>query len=403
MTGHPQTQPDAHPGGRWLVLIAIVAVSLNLRPAAVAVGPVLTEVSAGLGLSPGQESLLTSLPVIAFAVFGSLAAALARLGGLHKVTLGGLACVVAGLSGRVLTDDGLVFLSLSLLALAGMATANVLLPSLVKLHFPDRIGPVTALYTTAMAIGLTGALTLTVPISQAGSGWRTGLGVWALLALVAALPWLGLITRDRRSADPQRAISLSDVARTRLGLAMACCFGLQSIQAYAIFGWFPQLWRDAGYSPVAAGALVGLLASVAIPLSLWLPAAAARRPDQRAIIFTVVACYPVGYAGLLLAPYTLAVPCAVIIGAGTSIFSLVLTLIGLRSQTPGGTAALSGFTQSAGYLFAAAGPYAVGATYHSTDGWTWPLLLMIGLTVPLFFVGSIVSRPGVVEDQLTSA
>ena len=31
--------------------------------------------------------------------------------------------------------------------------ANVLLPSLVKLHFPDRIGLVTAIYTTALSSG----------------------------------------------------------------------------------------------------------------------------------------------------------------------------------------------------------------------------------------------------------
>ena len=29
-------------------------------------------------------------------------------------------------------------------------TVIVLLPSLVKLHFPDRVGPITAVYTTAL-------------------------------------------------------------------------------------------------------------------------------------------------------------------------------------------------------------------------------------------------------------
>ena len=165
-----------------------------------------------------------------------------------------------------------MFLALSMLALAGMATANVLLPSLVKLHFPDHVGLVTALYTTTLAIGLTGALTLTVPISEAGSGWRTGLGIWAAWPLLAALPWLVLVRPRPQARRPIGAtVTLGAVARTRLGLAMALCFGLQSLQAYAIFGWFAQLWRDAGYSPVAAGALVGLVGGVSIPLSLWLP------------------------------------------------------------------------------------------------------------------------------------
>ena len=386
---------------RWLVLAGLLLLSLNLRPAAVAVGPVLAEVTDGLALTPTLTGVLTSLPVVAFAVFGALAPALARLAGVHRVTLASLGCVVAGLGGRVLVDHAPAFLALSMLALAGMATANVLLPSLVKLHFPHRVGLVTALYTTALAIGLTGALTLTVPIAEAQGGWRTGLGVWAGLALVAALPWLALVGHDRKPPAGGHDVRLLDVARTRLGLAMALCFGLQSTQAYVIFGWFAQLWRDNGYSAVAAGGLVGVVAGVSIPLSLWLPAAAARRADQRGLLLAVMACYPVGYAGLLVAPYTLAVPSAVLIGIGTCTFALVLTLIGLRSRTPSGTAALSAFTQSAGYLLAALGPFTIGAVYDATGGWERPLILLIVLTVPMMLVGSYVARPRLVEDALS--
>ena len=392
--------PDAIGRGRWAVLAGLLLLSLNLRTAAVAVGPVLAEVTDGLDLTPNLTGLLTSLPVLAFAFFGALAPTLARLVGVHRVTLASLGCVVAGLAGRVLVDHAPAFLALSALALAGMATANVLLPSLVKLHFPDRVGLVTALYTAALATGLTGALTLTVPISEATGGWRGGLGVWAGLALVAAVPWLGLVAHDRKPPANTSDVRLLAVARTRLGLAMAACFGLQSIQAYVVFGWFAQLWRDNGYSPVAAGALVGLVAGVSIPLSLWLPAAAARRESQRGLLLAVMACYPVGYAGLLVAPYSLAVPAAVLIGAGTCTFALVLTLIGLRSRTPSGTAALSGFTQSAGYLLAAVGPFVVGAVYNDTGGWDWPLLFLLALTGPMMLLGSHVARPQVIEDQL---
>ena len=107
--------------------------------------------------------------------------------------------LVAGLTGRVLTDSATVFLLLTFLSLAGMATTNVLLPSLVKRHFPDRIGVMTAIYTTALAIGLTAAFTLTVPFSRsagdlvvaprAGSlGGTRRRGGPALVPAVAARP-----------------------------------------------------------------------------------------------------------------------------------------------------------------------------------------------------------------------
>lgn len=386
-----------------LVLVGLVLLSFNLRPAAVSVGPVLAEVRAGLDMSATTAGLLTSLPVLAFAGFGALAPALARRFGVHRVTLLAVLSLVVGLFVRVTVSGAWAFLGLSLVALGGMAMANVLLPSLVKLHFPDRIGRVTALYTGALSVGLTVALTLTVPLSDAGGSWRFGLGAWAVLALLAALPWLSLAGRDRTLDAQPHDVRLADVARTRLGLAMALFFGLQSMHAYAIFGWFAQLWRDNGYSPTQAGLLVGLVAATSIPLALWLPTVVARSDRQRDILLAVMACYPIAYVGLMLAPHDLAVLWALVAGAATCTFPLILTLIGLRARTASGTAALSGFTQSAGYLLAALGPFAVGAIYDATGGWTWPLWFLVALTVPQLAVGAYVARPAYVEDQLVGA
>lgn len=374
--------------------------ALNLRPAAVSVGPVLAELRAGLGMPALTAGLLTSLPVLAFAVVGALAPWLARVVGVHRVTLLALVSVVVGLFARSVVDSSAPFLVWSFLALSGMATANVLLPSLVKLHFPDRIGLVTAAYTTALAVGLTAALTVTVPLASVLGGWRGGLAAWGGLALVAALPWLRLVAHDQHALRSSGRISLAAVARTRLGMAMAVFFGLQSLQAYSVFGWFAQLWRDAGWSAGLAGVLVGLVAGMSIPLSLWLPAAAGRRTDQRGLLWGVMACYPIGYGGLLVAPYELAWVCAVFVGVGLCTFPLILVLIGLRSRTPEGTAALSGFTQSVGYLLAAAGPFAIGALYDATGGWTWPVALLLLLAVPQLVVGLYTCRPLFVEDQL---
>ena len=383
-----------------LVLAGLILLSFNLRPAAVSVGPVLEEVRRGLDLSGPEAGLLTSLPVLAFAVFGALAPRLARAVGLHRAAAGSLVAVVLGLGGRSFAHDSTVFLALSAFALAGMATANVLIPSLVKLHFPDRIGWATAIYTTALAVGLTSAFLLTVPIANAFGGWRAGLGAWALTALIALVPWIGLAAHDRHLERDRRSISFTDVARTRIGWAMVLFFGLQSLQAYSIFGWFAQLWRDNGYTAEQAGLLVGIVAAVSIPLSLWLPAASARRTDQRALILGVLSCYLLGYALLLIDAHTLAIPAALLVGIGCCVFPIVLTLIGLRAHTADGTAALSGFTQSLGYLIAAIGPFVVGTIYDSTGTWTAPLWFLTALVLPLLAVGAYAGRPAYLEDQL---
>ncbi|MDP2775905.1 MAG: MFS transporter [Nocardioides sp.] len=401
----PESRPESR-AARILVLVGIVVLAFNLRPAAVSVGPVLAEIRAGLGMTGTEAGVLTALPVVAFAVFGALAPRIAALVGTHRLTLLALAGVVVGLFGRSRVDAVLPFLALSLLALAGMATANVLLPSLVKAHFPHRIGLLTALYSTSLAIGLTAASVTTVPISNAVGDWRDGLAAWAFTAAIAALPWLALLRHDRPPADPGRAghapIRLRDVARTRIGALMALCFGLQSLQAYAIFGWFAVIFRDSGFTPTEAGALLGVVTGVSIPLSFVIPSLAARMYDQRPLVWAVVGCYPLGYAGMILAPADGAVAWAVLLGVGTCTFPLILTQINLRARTPAGTAALSGFTQSTGYLLAALGPFGFGLLHDLSGGWDLPLLALAVLTVPLLLVALAVARPAYVEDQLAA-
>jgi MFS transporter, CP family, cyanate transporter len=397
-------------GSQRLVLLAVLALSFNLRPAAVSVGPVLEEVRLGTSMSSGTAGILTALPALSFAVFGAVAPWAARVVGLHRVTLLALLAVVAGLGGRAVSHSVPVFLVLSVVALGGMAIANVLLPSLIKLHFPDRVGFLSTAYTTALAVGLTLASVLTVPIAEAAGSWRWGLGAWALTALVAAVPWLAMIRHDAHPDGPGGrrggATSMRDVARTRLGWCMAVTFGVQSMQAYTVFGWFAQLYRDAGFSPAVAGLLLGVITATSIPVSLWVPGAAARRQDQTRMMLGLIACLPVGYVGLLLAPAAslgLALVWAVLVGIGQGTFPLILTLIGLRTRTPDGTASLSGFTQAVGYLLAASAPAAVGIMYESTGGWTSTLLFLLVLVGLLCVLGPLICRPVLLEDQLADA
>ncbi len=385
---------------RVLVVLGIVVLGFNLRPTAVSVGPVLDEITGDLGMSATTAGVLTTLPVIAFAGFGALAPGMARTVGLHRVTLLALVAVVLGLASRARTSDVGLFLLLSMVALAGMATANVLLPSLVKLHFPERVGLMTSVYTTALAVGLTMASVLTVPISDQGGSWRWGLGAWAATALLAALPWVALIRHDLTPGPEARGIALGAVARTRLGWGMALFFGFQSLQAYAVFGWIATIYRDAGFSARTAGLLLGVITAMSIPLSFWLPAWAARMRNQSWLILVLVLCYPAGYVGLILAPVGGAWLWAALIGIGGAVFPVALTLIGLRARSSEGTAALSGFTQSVGYVIAAIGPFGMGLLHDVSGGWTVPLVALTALLVPQLVAGLAVSRPSYLEDQL---
>ncbi|MFT3862032.1 MFS transporter [Micropruina sp.] len=389
---------------RALVVVGIVLLAFNMRPAAVSIGPVLAEIVAELQLSGVEAGLLTALPVLSFAAFGALTPRLAHHLGPHRLTVLALVTALLGMVGRSFAGQAWSFLLLSLLALAGMATVNVVMPSLVKRHFPDQVGLVTAVYTTAMATALTAASALTVPIAETAGSWRYGIASWAIFAVLAIGPWLALAAHDRPDAapEPTAAVRLGQVARTRLGWAMAVFFGLQALQAYAVFGWFAKLYRDAGFSATDAGLLLGVITGIGIPVSFVVSTLSQRVRLQLPLTLGLSGCYLLGFLGLLVAPVAGAWLWAALIGIGTCTFPLILTLIGLRARTAAGTAALSGFTQSIGYLLSAAGPFAIGLLHDLTHGWTVPLIGLIGLLVPQLLAGVLACRSGPIEDQLPS-
>lgn len=384
-----------------LIAIGLVALAFNLRPAAVSVGPVLQDLRAGLGMGSVTAGVLTTLPVLCFAGFGALAPSAARSLGVHRLMLLALLILSGGLALRALSGGAATFLAATVPALAAMATANVLLPSLVKQHFPRRVGLMTGIYTTALAIGLTSASVLTVPVATLLGSWRGGLAVWGITALVAVLPWLPLLRHDvKPDIGRHDAIATSAVLRTPLAWSMAAFFGLQSLQAYAVFGWLPQIFRDAGFAASKAGLLLGVTAAIGIPIAFALPRLAARLTSQAPLIVGLCAAYLLGYAGLILWPVQGAWLEAPLLGIGQGLFPLILTLIGMRARTSDGTAALSGFAQSVGYLIAAAGPLMMGAVYGATGGWTIPLLILAALVVPQAICGLLVSHPRYLEDEL---
>nr|WP_232838792.1 MFS transporter [Streptomyces geranii] len=398
-----------------LVVVAVVLSALNLRPAIISVGALLEEVRDGVGMSGTTAGVLTSVPAVCFALFGALAPRLARRFGVGAVVCGGMAAIAAGLAIRPYTGTTAGFLAASALALMGIAVGNVLMPVVVKRWFPDRVGPMTGLYSMALALGTGTAAAVTVPMTEAlGGSWRAGLTVWAVLAAVAVLPWIPLL-RDRgahdardpeRGAPPARGTSAPEpgagalrVTRSRTAWALAVFFGLQATAAYITMGWMAQIFRDAGVPAGTAGLLLAVTMAMGVPLAFVIPRFATRLPHQGPIVVALGLCGLIGYAGLYLAPAGGAWAWAVLLGIANCAFPLALTMVGMRARTGAGVAQLSAFAQSTGYLISVPGPLLVGVLYQHSGGWGLPLALMAGLMVPQMVAGVLAGRARTVEDE----
>jgi cyanate transporter len=396
-----RTAPDAR-RGMGLIGVAIVLTGLNLRTAVNSVGPVLQEIQEGLGLSSGVAGLVTSLPLICFAAIGFAGPPLsARYRDAH-VLAGALGAMAAGLVLRSLAGSFWLFLLGTVLAMTGGALGNVLLPSLVKRYFPDRTGLLVGAYSTALSAGGAVASVATQPIAEAAGadGWRWGLGVWAVPALVAAVVWLFVRATPGSSRASHAAVRMRSLVHSRLALALAVFFGIQAMEAYVIVGWTAQYLRDNGMDAHTAGLLLGLNTLVVIPVNAVVPMLTVRAHLQRPLLGFFMVCYVAGWVGLWQAPLTAPWLWVVLLGVGMGTFAMVLTLLGLRARTPETTAALSTAVQGWGYVLAAAGPWLVGVFRGATDGYTGMFVLVLAGVAGLSGMGWIVTRPRYVDDEV---
>ncbi|MBC2879370.1 MFS transporter [Streptomyces sp. TYQ1024] len=439
MTG--TARPAGSPWPRRFLALGLVLAALNLRPAVTSLGSLMEEVRDGLAMNGTVAGLLTSIPSLCFAVLGPAAPRLARRWGPAAVVCAGLAAIATGLALRPFVAGVGGFLLLSALALAGIAVGNVLMPVVVKRWFPDRVGPMTGLYSMALTGGAAVTVASTVPLADAmGGGWRPGLAVWALLAVAAALPWAVIARRPgerpRRAAKEAPATEPAPEGAERAGTtapsaapnttphgahaprsaeatearapritssptawALAVFFGLQATGAYITMGWMPQIFRDAGVSASTAGLLAAVTMLMGVPFSFLLPRLAARMRNQGPLVVALVACGLAGYTGLWLAPVGGSWAWAVLLGIANSSFPLALTMIGMRARTGAGVVRLSAFAQSVGYLISIPGPLLVGRLYQQTGGWGLPIALLAALMVPQAVAGVLAGRNRSVEDE----
>jgi len=403
--------------------VAIVLVALNLRTAVAALSPIFDEIGEDVSLGSIGIGFLGTLPLICFAVVGLIAPALHRRFGLEPVVVAALLAIVLGDVLRGLAVSYPMLAIGSAVTFAGMGVANILLPPLVKAYFPDRIGLLTSVYATTLALGATIPPLVAVPVADS-LGWRVSVGMWAVLALVAVTPMLMLAARARRVAqdardardarrdrdaaetggdddlDEPQAAALGRVRRSPLAWSLMLMFAMTAFNTYALFAWLPSILIDiADATPAQAGLLLSLYSVMGLPASLLIPVLAVRLRNVGVLIWTGVVLFILGYGGLLLLPDQGTWLWVILAGLGPLLFPLALVLINLRTRTHPGAVALSSFVQSFGYAMGALGPLLVGVLHQATGAWSAPLLLLLGTAIVMAVAGIVVARPRMLEDQ----
>lgn len=371
--------------------VAVMLAALNLRPAVVAVAPLLGDIRSTQHLGGAAAGLLTALPVLCFGLMAPLAPWLGRRLRLERTVLVCLLVVLGGTAVRLLVPTAALFTGTLLIGVA-VGIVNVLLPALIKRDLSSYAGVMTGLYSMTLSGGAAIAAGLTVPIRDAtGWSWRPTLAVWGVLAIVALAVWVPRSIRRGRAEVASQHVEGS-LLRSPIAWAVTIYMGMQSLIFYTVSAWLPEIFSARGMSDAAAGGMLSLFGIVGAACSLVMPMIATRMPDQRLIVVGTTVICAVGLLGLIWVP---AIPalwvCLIGFGPGTGI-GLALLMMVLRSSTTRQASDLSGMAQTIGYVLAAVGPSLIGGVHDLTHSWTTALLVLTVFCIPQAIGGQLAGR-----------
>ncbi|HAD4802016.1 TPA_asm: MFS transporter [Salmonella enterica subsp. enterica serovar Typhi str. CT18] len=375
-----------------LLIAGILMIATTLRVTFTGAAPLLETIRTDYGLSTAQTGLLTTLPLLAFALISPLAAGIARRFGMERSLFAAMLLICAGIALRSLPSAALLFAGTAIIG-CGIALGNVLLPGLIKRDFSQHVARLTGAYSLTMGAAAALGSALVVPLALHGFGWRSALLMLMLFPLLAFLIWLPQ-WRTTRSANlsSSRALHERGIWRSPLAWQVTLFLGLNSLIYYVIIGWLPTILISHGYSEAQAGSLHGLLQLATAAPRLAIPLILHRFNVQRWIAALVSLLCALGAAGLWFV-LGQAIIWTLLFGFGSGATMILgLTFIGLRASSAHQAAALSGMAQSVGYLLAACGPPVMGKLHDASGSWYLPLSGVTVLAIIMAIFGLYAGR-----------
>lgn len=383
-----------------------------MRGPIVAPTPILTQIENDLDITPTAAGLITTVPVLMFALLTPIAALVIRRAGAEFALLLSLSGVLAGTFIRAL--PGFTWMLAGMLVIGAAVTiGNVVIPVIIRRDVPPaRVGIVTASYAAMLNAGSLITSLGTVPLADL-VGWSSALLLWSVITLAGVLLWSAHLVRERRAgiadrfsgepgvdprlppagaAAPHAGSSASldpdtltgpmpvirgherSMLRRPITWLLVGAFAGQTTAYYGLSTWLPTLLGDTlGADPTAAGALASIFQGVGILGAFVVPLLARFTP---AIVPAIAICasWLLLSGGMLLAPSAFVVWASFGAIAHAGGFVVIFTTLVSVSRSDSEAAGLSAVVQGGGYAVGALGAPVMGALHEASGGWTVPLI-----------------------------
>jgi CP family cyanate transporter-like MFS transporter len=386
-----------------LAVLGVLFVGLTLRPAITAIAPVLADIKVSEGLNSAAAGMLTTVPLLCFVAFSTLAPKFGARLGYSRTILAALVLLIVGFLVRYIPGLVTLYVGTAIIGIA-ITFGNVLIPAYIKQRYAGKTGVLTGVYTISLYLGPALAAGLTFPLRDAfGHNWRAAVTFWGSLVVIGIISWLPHLRSSSLSASVQgsgrdstsRTVSLW---KQPLAWAVTGYFAILSVLFYTISAWLPTILVDHGLKPVESSGMLSLVNIAAIPCALAVSIIVFRTRRQVWATTTGSTLLGVGLIGLLLSPTHDTAVWVVIFGLGHGTATgIAYSLPLLRARDARGTAELGGMSQTAGYALSAIGPVGAGVLHDLTGGWTVLIAVLIVLVAAQLISGLVAGRPDVVN------
>ena len=374
-----------------IILLGIIFLGMVLRTPITSVGAIIGPLKKLLEINNTVAGLITTIPLIAFAIFSPLVTKISNKIGLEKTIF--LATIVAsiGLLLRFYINTSIFFVTTFIIGV-GITVGNVLLPGLTKKYFPENLGVMTGFYAVVMNISASIAAGISYPILNTNIGgekFSAGLAVniWLIISLINIIIYSVIIKNNKVEKIDNKKIGSKGYLKSLKMWSVMLSMGLQSALFYCSVSWFAEIMISKGFTPSEAGLLLSISQFAQFPSTFLVPVLAEKIKNRLIIPIFITMGYIVSLIGMIHihGNFSLMIIYIVLFAlAGGGSFSYVMYLFSAKSKNEEEAADVSGLAQAGGYWLAAIFPPLLG---YIRDILNWDVAIYILIaTASLLFI-----------------
>ncbi|RDU67139.1 MFS transporter [Helicobacter didelphidarum] len=389
--------------------LTMVVIALNLRAPITFISPLVGDVQAHFYLSSAAVGFLTTLPLFAFGIFSFLVSRFQHI----KAMIVGLICIIIGefirAYGEFLYSEHLqnilksahLFFGTMIMG-AGIAVANVLLPTFVKSKFPNKIPQMMGIYSFTLNISAIIGLAVALPLMHY-IGLLNTMAIWILIALFALLLYIPQARNGRIKRIFTHKQESFNIFKNLNAWKITLFMGFQSFMFYGVIAWLPKIIEEKGYGIDFATTITLITQFIALPTSLIVPVilASLRNKYKSLCMFIICSLYGVGMLLILFFSQDSVLYCAaVILGIPMgSVFTIALLFITQKSSSAFIALKLSAMAQGCGYLIASVSPLLIGKLHDIFHGFQQGIMVFICTSFVICIFGYLANNVTTITDE----